>query len=306
MIEALAPVMDTWGKLSPTQKIIAAGVGGAGVVFIAIYRRGGGASSGYLTATGGSSYGGTGGGPVAGSPPSSPPGATPGPPPPASGPGDGNTGVPPHYLGPPAVGPWGNTVSIDTPPAAVMPAGTASSGWQSILSWWQDRLPALVAGGSPASMFGTVQRDAGPTASLSGPEYALTQIPGLTAQQLTAAAAGLSGGAAAGPGGAFGVGSLDTLYARSNNLTNALNVESPAATAARTGLPAGAITIGASTTAGGAAVAADLRSIQDAILKQTAQAWGDSTLTAAQTAGIVATWAPSDRAAYNQLHGTSY
>ena len=188
-----------------------------------------------------------------------------------------------------------------------MPADVASGGARSILSWWQSQLPALIGGGSPAQMFGTVQGDAGPTASLSGAEYALTQIPGLTQQQLTAATAGLSGGAAAGPGGAFGVGSLDTLYARANNIVNALNAAPLAPAVARqTGLPAADVTTGASSPAVAAALGVDLKSIQDATLAQTAQAWGSGTMTDAQARAVVATWAPSDRAAYNQLHGTSY
>ena len=307
MIEALAPVADTWGKLSPTQKIIAAGVGGAAVVFIGVYRRGSGGASSLSIPVGGASYGGTGGGPAAGAPaaapgPSSPGGATGGNPPPADGNGSGNSGLP---AGGPAGAP--PPVGIVTQPGQVMPANVASGGARSILSWWQSKVPQLIGGGSPAQMFGTVQGDAGPTASLSGAEYALTQIPGLTQQQLTAAVAGLSGGAAAGPGGAFGVGSLDTLYARANNIVNALN-EAPLAPAIarQTGLPAADVTTGASSPAVAAALGVDLKSIQDATLAQTAQAWGSGTMTDAQARAVVATWAPSDRAAYNQLHGTSY
>ena len=303
MIEALAPVMDTWGKLSPTQKIVAAGVGGAAVVFIGVYRRGSGAGSSLSIPVGGAAYGGTGGAPSAAPAPSAPPGATPGTPPPHDGGGGGNTGLPPAG----GVGPYGNTGPMATNPTEVQPAAVSGGGWQSILSWWQARVPALLGGGSPAQMFGTVQNDAGPSASLSGSEYALTQIPGLTQQQLTAATAGLSGGAAAGPGGAFGVGSLDTLYARMNNLVNATNAAPNAGAFAKaTGLPVADVTTGASSPAGAAAIAVDTKSIQDTILAQTAQAWGSGTMTDAQAAAVVATWAPSDRAAYNQLHGTSY
>ena len=302
MIEALAPVVDTWGKLSPTQKIIAAGVGGAAVVFIGVYRRGSGGASSLSIPVGGASYGGTGGAPSAAPGPTDTGGATGGNPPPSDGNGSGNSGLP---GGGPAGAP--PPVGIVTQPSQIMPADVASGGARSILSWWQSQLPALIGGGSPAQMFGTVPNDAGPTASLSGAEYALTQIPGLTQQQLTAATAGLSGGAAAGPGGAFGVGSLDTLYARANNLTNALNAAPLAPAVARqTGLPVADVTTGASAPAAAAALGVDLKSVQDAILAQTAQAWGQGTMTDAQTRAVVATWAPSDRAAYNQLHGTSY
>jgi hypothetical protein len=58
-------------------------------------------------------------------------------------------------------GPYGNTV-----PMATLPTATDHAS----------QLSALLGGASPATLFGTVVNDAGPTANLTGPEYAATTI----------------------------------------------------------------------------------------------------------------------------------
>jgi hypothetical protein len=66
-------------------------------------------------------------------------------------------------LGLPALvqGAYGNTV-----PMATLPTATDHAS----------QLSALLGGASPATLFGTVVNDAGPTANLTGPEYAATTI----------------------------------------------------------------------------------------------------------------------------------
>jgi hypothetical protein len=192
-----------------------------------------------------------------------------------------------------------------------MPASAIAGGAAGIAAWWNSQAPALLGGASPATLYGTVSRDAGPTASLSGPEYALTEVPGLTPAQIAQANKSIAAGASTGPGAATpgetpgqAAQNVDTLYSRAGNLLNQVAAAGSNATIASSqGIPISEVA--GISSAEVPAVMADVKSVQDSIIAQTEAAYGPGA-TPVPVSAIVKTWSQQDRAAYNQLHGTSY
>ncbi len=168
-----------------------------------------------------------------------------------------------------SVGQYGNTVPMVNNPTVVQTAEQSSSA-AGINSFWASQIPSLLNGGSPGTMFGTVVNDAGPTASLTGSEYVISQLgPLATQQQISTAISQIN--PYTGPGTTPGAYSsnADMLYSRINNLQNYLQLGPSYVTPAEK-----------------TAITNDITALQGEAIANTYSAWG-SAPTATQTAALI-------------------